>query len=60
MLKNLRDEIRQCLQLADDCARKAAAESDPKIKADFLERSSQSADLCRRFNAAHPLTLGSR
>jgi hypothetical protein len=31
MLKNLRDAIRRCLQRAEDCAQKAAAESDPSV-----------------------------
>jgi hypothetical protein len=37
MLNNLREQSRQCYRHAEDCARKAAAQTDPKIKADFLD-----------------------
>jgi hypothetical protein len=37
VLNNLSAEIRECLQHAEDCARKAAAQTDPKLKEDFLE-----------------------
>jgi hypothetical protein len=37
MLKSLSEEIRECYRRAEDCARKAAAETDPKLKADFLD-----------------------
>jgi hypothetical protein len=30
MLKNLSEEIRECYHHAEDCARKAAAQTDPK------------------------------
>ena len=30
MLKNLSEEIRECYRHAEDCARKAAAQTDPK------------------------------
>ena len=36
MLNNLSERIRECLQHAEDCARKAAAQSDPNLKDDFL------------------------
>ena len=36
MLNNLSKQIRDCLQHAEDCARKAAAQTDPKLKEDFL------------------------
>lgn len=36
MLNNLSKQIRECLQHAEDCARKAAALTDPKLKEDFL------------------------
>jgi hypothetical protein len=37
MLKNLSAEIRGCYQHAEECAHKAAAQADPKLKADFLD-----------------------
>jgi hypothetical protein len=37
MLNNLSKQIHECLQHADDCARQAAAQTDPKLKQDFLD-----------------------
>jgi hypothetical protein len=37
MLNNLSKQIRECLDHAEDCARKGAAQTDPKLKADFLD-----------------------
>jgi hypothetical protein len=37
MLNNLSKQIRECLDHAEDCARKAAAQTDPKLKEDFLD-----------------------
>ena len=37
MLNNLSEQIRECLQHAENCARKAAAQTDSKIREDFLE-----------------------
>jgi hypothetical protein len=36
MLSNLSEEVRECLEHAEDCARQAAAQTDPKLKQDFL------------------------
>ena len=55
MLK-LRDEIRRCLQRAEDCARKAAAGSDPKIKADFLNKKRRWLASARNYEFAKRLT----
>jgi len=55
MLKNLRDEIRWCLQRAEDCAQKAAAESDPKIKADFLDKKRRWTALAGNYDFANQL-----
>ena len=37
MLNNLSEQIRNCLQHAEECARQAAAETDQKLKHDFLD-----------------------
>ena len=37
MLKNLSEEIRECYRHAEDCARKATTQLDPKLKQDFLD-----------------------
>ena len=36
MLNNLSEQIRGCHRHAEDCARKAAAETDPKLRRDYL------------------------
>jgi hypothetical protein len=37
MLNNLSEQIRKCLEYAEDCAHKAAAQTDQKLKQDFLD-----------------------
>jgi hypothetical protein len=37
MLNNLSKQIRECLDHAENCARQAAAQTDPKLKEDFLD-----------------------
>lgn len=37
MLNNLNEKMRECYRKAEDCARKAAAETDPQLKRDFLD-----------------------
>jgi hypothetical protein len=37
MLKDLSEEIRECLHHAEDCARQAVDQTDPKLKEVFLE-----------------------
>ena len=36
MLANLSEEIRNCLERAEECARKAAVQTDPGLRDDFL------------------------
>ena len=36
VLNNLSEQIRECLRHAEDCSRKAAAQTDPNLKDDFL------------------------
>jgi hypothetical protein len=36
MLRNLSEEVRECYQHAEDCAAKAAAQTNPKTKENFL------------------------
>ena len=59
MLKNLRDEMRLCLQRAEDCAQKAAAESDSQIKADFLDTKRRWTALAGNYEFANQL-IGDR
>jgi hypothetical protein len=37
MLANLSEQIRDCLQHAEDCARKPADQTCTKLKQDFLD-----------------------
>ena len=56
MLNNLSEQIRECLQHAEDCARKAAAETDPKIKADFMDLERRWLLLARSYEFTKRLT----
>jgi hypothetical protein len=37
MLENLSEDIRDCLQHAEDCAREAGEQFDPALRQDFLD-----------------------
>jgi hypothetical protein len=56
MPKNLSEEIRECYRHAEDCARKAAAQADPKIKADFLDLEQRWLFLARSYDFTERLT----
>ena len=56
MLNNLSEQIRECLQHAENCARKAAAQSCPKLKQDFLELERRWLYLARRYEFTERLT----
>jgi hypothetical protein len=49
VLNNLSGDIRECLQHAEDCARKAAAQADPKVKQDFLDLEQRWLSLARSY-----------
>jgi colanic acid biosynthesis glycosyl transferase WcaI len=49
MLQRLSDEVRACYQHAKDCARNAAAQSDPTVRQSFLD-AQQGWSVCRRLN----------
>jgi hypothetical protein len=58
MLKQLGEQIRDCYRHAEDCAQKAAAQTEPELKRDFLnlERGwlllAQSCEFSRRLNGS--------
>jgi hypothetical protein len=56
VLNNLSEEIRECYQHAEDCARKAAAQSCPKTKQDFLELEQRWLYLARSYEFTERLT----
>ena len=37
MLNNLSEQIRECLRHAEDCGRRAAAQTDLQLRQDFLD-----------------------
>jgi hypothetical protein len=49
VLNNLSGDIRECLQHAEDCARKAAALTDPKVKQDYLDMEQRWLSLARSY-----------
>jgi hypothetical protein len=57
MLNNLSEQIRNCLQHAEDCACRAAAEPDGStLKQDFLNLEKRWLDLARSFQLGEQLT----
>ena len=51
MLNNLSDQTRECLEHAEDCARKAAEQPDgSRLKQDFLNLEKRWRDLSRGFH----------
>jgi hypothetical protein len=49
VLNNLSGDIRECLRHAEDCARKAATQTDPKVKQDFLDMEQRWLSLARSY-----------
>ena len=56
MPNNLSEQIRECLEHAEECARKAGAQTDPKIKADFLDLERRWLLLARSYEFTERLT----
>lgn len=56
MLSNLSEQIRECLQQAEDCARQAAAQSCPKLREDFLGMERRWLYLARSYEFTERLT----
>ena len=55
MLNNLSEEIRECYRHAEDCARKAAEQTDPGLRDDFLRLEKRWLDLARSMEFAERL-----
>jgi len=49
MLNNLSEQIRNCFQHAEECVRKAAEQTDPQLKQDFLDLEKRWLLLARSF-----------
>jgi hypothetical protein len=56
VLNNLSEEVSECLQHAEHCARQAAAQTDPKLKQDFLDMKRRWLSLARRYGFTERLT----
>jgi hypothetical protein len=56
VLYNLSEQIRECLRHAEDCARKAAAQTNIEIKADFLDLERSWLLLARSYEFSERLT----
>jgi hypothetical protein len=52
----LSEQIRECLQHAENCARQAATEPDPKLKDDFLTLQRRWLFLARSYEFTDRLT----
>ena len=53
---NLSEQIRDCLRHAEDCARKAAAQTDSELKQDFLVMERRWLFLARSYGFTERLT----
>ena len=56
MLNTLSEQVRECLRHAEDCAQRAAAQADPKLKQDFLQLEQKWLSLARSFQLTERLT----
>jgi hypothetical protein len=56
VLNNLSEQVRACYRHAEDCAQKAAAQSDPKLKQDFLDLEKRWLFLARSYEFTERLS----
>jgi hypothetical protein len=49
MLANISEQIRDCLDHAEECARQAAAQTCPKLRQDFLDMERRWLSLARSY-----------
>lgn len=55
MLESLSEQIRECFAHAEDCARKAAAQTDPRLKQDFLDMERRWLTLAKSYELSRRL-----
>jgi hypothetical protein len=55
MLQNLNEEIRECLQRAEECRRRSEVEARSDAKADFLEMERRWLSLARSYEFSEQL-----
>jgi hypothetical protein len=58
VLNNMNEDIRECYRHAEDCALKAAAQTDPKARQDFLDLEQRWLSLARSFKFSELLRTG--
>lgn len=56
MLESMSEQIRECYEHAEECARKAAAQTDPGLKQDFLDMERRWLALARSFELSQRLS----
>jgi len=56
MLSNLSEQIKDCYVRAEEFARKAAAQTDPGLKQDFLEMEQRWLSLAKSYEVSERLT----
>ena len=55
MLENVSEQIRECHDHAEDCARKAAAQTDSGLRQDFLDMERRWPTLAKSYELSHRL-----
>ncbi len=60
MLENLSEQIRDCYEHAEDCARKAGPQTDPRLKQDFLDMERRWLALAKSYELSERLDDFSR
>lgn len=55
MLNNLSEQIRDCYAHAEECSRKAAAQTDPLLKQDFLDMEKRWLSLAKSYELSERL-----
>jgi hypothetical protein len=55
MLESLGEQIRDCYAHAEDCARKAAAQTDPQLKQDFSDMERRWLTLAKSYELSQRL-----
>ena len=55
MLNSISEQIRECYRHAEDCGRKAATQTDPGLRDDFLRLEKRWLDLARSMEFAERL-----
>ena len=56
MLNNVSEQIKECYAHAEQCASKAAAQSDPRLKQDFLDMEKRWLTLARSYEVSERLS----